>query len=447
MPNLAARPAALANTPCRSLRTCPSTALTGTYGILTLAGSNASGTFSVGQTLSGGTTTVGTAIYQDGTGTGAAGTYYVSPSQTASAFTATGSATNVAVTFDSISGAFIITSGANGAASLIAFASGSAAAPLLMTAATGAIISQGAVAMTPAAFMNSIVQVSQNWASFFNVDDPDDGNGNANKLAFAQWVSTTDNRYAYLVADSDITATESTAATTSLGYLVGSRGQNLNGTIPLYDPTSAGTFSLLPAFVAGYAASLNFGATNGRTTLAFRSQAGLIAGVTNQEVGANLIANGYSFYGAYATANQDFVWLYNGAISGEFLWADSYFNQIWINNQFQLALMELLQTVGSIPYNIAGGQIMEQALVSEINAALNFGAIQSGIPLSSTQVLAVNSQAGFAIDQVLTQRGWYSQVQTASQQVRAARTTPPFFFWYTDGQSVQQITLNSIEIV
>ena len=209
--------------------------------------------------------------------------------------------------------------------------------------------------MTPAAFMNSIVQVSQNWASFFNVDDPDDGNGNANKLAFAQWTSTTNNRYAYLVADSDITATESTAATTSLGYLVGSRGQNLNGTIPLYDPTSAGTFSLLPAFVAGYAASLNFGATNGRTTLAFRSQAGLIAGVTNEQVGANLMANGYSFYGAYATANQEFVWLYNGAISGEFLWADSYFNQINLNNSFQLSEMELLQTVGTIPYNVAGG--------------------------------------------------------------------------------------------
>ena len=252
-----------------------SASLTGTYGVLTLAGSNASGTFSIGQTISGGTTTAGTAIYQLGTGTGAAGTYYVSPSQTASAFTAVGSATNVAVTFDAVSGAFVITSGAFGASSLIAFASGSAAAPLLMTQATGAIISQGGVAMTPAAFMNSIVQISQNWATFFTVLDPDDGNGNANKLAFAQWTSTTDNRYAYLVADADITATQSTAATTSLGYLVGSRGQNLNGTIPLYDPSSAGASSLLPAFVAGWAASLNFDATNGRTTLAFRSQAGV----------------------------------------------------------------------------------------------------------------------------------------------------------------------------
>ena len=115
----------------------PSTSLTGTYGLMTLAGSNASGTFSVGQTISGAGVTNGTALLQDGTGTGAAGTYYVSPSQTVGPITVTGLATNVAVTFDFISGAFIITSGANGAASLIAFASGSAAAPLLMTAATG----------------------------------------------------------------------------------------------------------------------------------------------------------------------------------------------------------------------------------------------------------------------------------------------------------------------
>ena len=126
----------------------PSTALTGSYGIMTLAGSNVSGTFSIGQTVSGAGVTSGTAIFQLGTGVGAAGTYYVSPSANSCFWRSGhwfshGSRRHVSTPCFH-PGSFIITSGANGAASLIAFASGSAAAPLLMTAATGAIISQGA---------------------------------------------------------------------------------------------------------------------------------------------------------------------------------------------------------------------------------------------------------------------------------------------------------------
>lgn len=422
----------------------PSASLSGSYGVLTLTGSNVSGTFSVGQTLSGGSISAGTAIFQLGTGVGAAGTYYVSPSQTAAATSVTGSATNVVVLYDSVSGAWTITSGITGAPSTVAFATGNGGTALMFTAATGAILSQGVNGVAPGAFMDSVVQINQNWASFFTLLDPDDGLGNANKLAFAAWTNNQNNRYGYFAADTDITPTLSNSAQTSLGYLIGPNGANYSGTVPIYDPS---TVSMKAPFAAGYVASLDFGTTNGRTTLAFRSQAGLFADVTTQQVGANLMANGYSFYGAYATANQSFVWLYNGAISGEFLWADSYFNQIYMNNQFQLALMELLQNVGSIPYNVAGGAMMIQALQTEINAALNFGIIRTGIALSSSQALEVNLQAGFPIDGVLTQSGWYAQVQAASPQVRAARTTPPFFFWYTDGGSVQQITLNSIEII
>lgn len=58
-----------------------STAITGTYGLLTISGTVA-GTYGVGQTVSGGTTAAGTVITDLGTGTGGAGTYIVNKTQT-----------------------------------------------------------------------------------------------------------------------------------------------------------------------------------------------------------------------------------------------------------------------------------------------------------------------------------------------------------------------------
>jgi hypothetical protein len=229
----------------------------------------------------------------------------------------------------------------------------------------------------------------------------------------------------------------------SLGYLIGLNGNNYSGTCLLYDPTDT---VHLAAFVMGYGASINFGTVNGRTTAAFRSQVGLAATVTNQTVAQNLIANGYNFYGAYAKANQNFLFLYPGSVSGPFQWLDSYYNQIWLNNEFQLDLMELLTIVSAIPYTTPGYALIPAACQTTINQGLSFGAFRAGVPLSSLQKTQIINSAGADITSALFSQGWYFQVQAASPQVRQARGTPPCFFWYTDGQSVQQITLNSINV-
>ena len=62
--------------------------LAGTYGILTVA-SVAAGALAVGDVVSGSGVTSGTTVYGLGTGTGGAGTYYVSPTQTAPSTTIT----------------------------------------------------------------------------------------------------------------------------------------------------------------------------------------------------------------------------------------------------------------------------------------------------------------------------------------------------------------------
>src|SRR5205085_721504 len=76
----------------------------------------------------------------------------------------------------------------------------------------------------------------------------------------------------------------------------------------------------------------------------------------------DLLANGYSFYGAYGAANQNFIWFQNGQCTGAFKWFDSYVNQIWLNNQLQLAALTLMQNAKSIPYDAAGNSLIQAAL-------------------------------------------------------------------------------------
>jgi len=398
----------------------------------------ASGTIGLGDEVHGSGVTAGTIVTAFLTGTGGTGTYTVSESQTVASATLT---TNVpAVTYDPIAGAFVVISETVGASSTIGFGSGTISTSLALTEATGAVTSQGAIAATPAAAMAGYAAQTQNWVSFATAFNPDPS-GNANKLLFAEWANDAGNRYAYIVWDSDITPTQSSSATSSLGNIL--KAANSSGIAPIYSPAQGATIA---AFVMGAIASIDTTQLNGRTTLAFRAQTGLTADVVSQTAAENLIANGYNYYGRWATANDSFVFFYPGLISGPFLWIDSYINQIWMNNQLQLALMELLVAMRSIPYNQAGYALIKAAAQDPINQALDFGAIRAGVTLSQSQIAQVNNGAGVRIDDVLYQQGWYFQVRDALPQVRAARGSPPCTLWYMDGQSVQNIDLASILI-
>lgn len=337
------------------------------------------------------------------------------------------------VSYDSQRAAFKITSSTTGATSTMSFVSGTLAVGLNMTAATGAVTSQGAVAGAPATNMQGIVQVSQNWAAFMTTFEP----VTADKVAFAAWTSSKNNRYAYVAWDTDAQAIVQNS-TTCFGALVKAAGYS--GIMSIYkDPQ-------VSAFVLGIAASLDFARTNGRTTFMFRSQSGLTATVTDETTGDTLTANGYSFYGAWASRNNGWTFLANGQISGPFLWADAYFNQMWLNDSLQVAGMDLLTQVDSVPYNPAGDALVEQTYMDPINAALNFGAIRTGVTLSSLQAAEINNAAGITIAPTLQTRGWYFQRGPATAAIRVARGPTADTLWYTDGGAVQSLSLASLDV-
>lgn len=398
---------------------------TGTYTV-TLTGTTSSTTVTGAYDLS---------VTVDGTPVSFSTINLSAASSFSAAATAIGSALGETVTYNSQLQAFQINSGTTGAASTITTAAYGALSTLLaLTTTLGATLSQGAAVAVPGTFMAAVAQYTQNWVTFMTLWEPD----TTNKTLFAAWANGTNARFAYVAWDTDANAAVA-GNTTCFGAVVEAAGYE--GVIPVYsDP-------LVAAFICGTAASLDFARTNGRITFAYKSQSGLVASVTDATVAANLIANGYNFYGSYATANDQFSFLQPGQISGNWAWIDAFIDQVYLNNQFQLAGMSLLSNAGSVPYNQTGYSLLRAAFMDPINQGLNFGSIRAGIPLSSQQAALVNQAAGVDISRTLEQQGFYLQILPATAQVRALRGSPPCTFWYTDGGSVQRIQLASIDVM
>jgi hypothetical protein len=318
------------------------------------------------------------------------------------------------------------------------------AASLLLTQPSGAVLSPGADAATPGPFMDGVTMQTQNWATFQTIFDPDNGEGNDQKFAFATWASQQNNRYGYVAVDHDPLPGAQNPAPASLAQRVkaaGLSGINLN-----WEPSDQN----IGAFMGGFPASLDFTETGGRTTAKFRKQAGLVPGVTDLQTAQNLKANGYNFYGAYATANDQFNYYADGVVgvvSGDFRWWDSFVNQIWLTNGFQLDILTFMQNVKAVPYNDAGSAAIEAALADRITQAGKFGVYSSGVRLSAAEISEVNQAApGKNIASVLQSQGWYLLIGTAPPEVRAARGSPPMQFFYTDGQSVHMVNIGSVAV-
>ena len=337
------------------------------------------------------------------------------------------------VTYSAPIGAFIIASATVGAASTVSFASGTASASLFLTEATAATVDNNVLADTPTSLTGRMLAYDQNFAVITRIGAAFDEDFDK---AMATWNSQQNNRFAYLTYGLDPLAIVPNSDASFGAWAVA----NTAGVIPIYGALDKA------AIACGYAASLNFSEFNGRTTFAFRNQPGLIAEVTNEQDAEALVSNGYSFYGAWATANDRFQMLGNGAVTGDFKWFDNYLFQIFLNSQFQLAYMNMFQNYKSIPYNVDGTEIVRAVCLDPIEQGINFGGIRTGIELSNQQRDVINRDVGYdAASQIVT-RGWALSVQLPPAQIRAQRGSFIIKFFYTDGSSLQRIEMTSTNV-
>jgi hypothetical protein len=336
-------------------------------------------------------------------------------------------------TYDSLRTAFVITSNTTGSSSTIAFPTDSSLSPsLYLQAAQGAVISQGANATTAAALMNTVIGITTNWASFTTDWLPT----LTVMEAFASWVTTQNNQFLYVPYDNNAAAESPNAS-----GVIGTVTANYNGVCCVWNPSG-----LIAAFVMGTIASINFNATGGRITFAYKSGSGLSADITSQTVYQALVGNHYNAYVSVASATEAFTFFQNGQVSGTWAWLDSYVNQIYFNAAFKGALITFLSQVNSVPYNNAGYASIAAALQPVINQMLTFGAAVAGGTLSGSQAAEVNAATGVNAAQAIESNGYFLQITAPSASVQAARGSPTINYWYFDGESIQSITMGSIDV-
>lgn len=340
---------------------------------------------------------------------------------------------DVSVTFDSQLQAFKIASSTTGTSSSISFATGTIADALGLSENAGAKLSQGSTTTTPTETMQAVIGSTLNWATFTTITEPT----LEEKLEFAKWSNNQNQRFLYVGWGKEATATQS-GDTTSFGAKL--KEAAYSGATAVYGGLDKA------AFLCGTVASIDFTEKQGRITLKFKGQSGLTADVTDATIAKNLEDNGYNYYGAWATANDRFLFLSPGQISGEWKWIDAYINQIRLNSQLQLAIITLLTSAKSVPYNDVGIALQRAACNDPINEALNFGSIQVGVSLSEQQKAIINNYTGVDAASQVEAQGYYLYIGKATAQTRGNRESFPMKLFYTDGGSLHSVNLASINV-
>ncbi|MDC9591148.1 DUF3383 domain-containing protein [Xenorhabdus sp. XENO-10] len=328
--------------------------------------------------------------------------------------------------YDSTSHTFAIEGATKGTAGTIGFGSGDLAEYMGLTEEKGAQKNDGINTDTIDELMPRITKSVSNFVSILAI-----GNFSTDeKLAISKWVTLQNDRYVHVLCEKSALELISNTITEA----------EIGGTCLMYGDHTHG------AFACTYAASLNFNERNGRATFAFRRQEGLKPTVTDKALADELLRLRFNFYGAYGTANDRFVFVNNGSVSGKFKWMDSYIIQVFLNSQLQLALMTMLTSFKSISYNETGKAIHRAAIKDPIDQMLNFGGIQRGIILSEQQKKQINVEAGFDAAAQIQTEGWCVLIGDTPAQTRGLRKSMPLKFWYADGGSVQKVELPSINV-
>lgn len=363
--------------------------------------------------------------------------------------------TDVTVVWNSSTKTFIISTVSVGSTAALTYATdvigSTLAADLRFTVEQDATLSQGSDADSPTTAIQRLVLKTSAWFSFTTLWEPT----LVDKLEFSQITSELE-KYCYVAWDTDQDSIVAASAT-CFACLVDNA--KYDGTFTVggddADAVSQGKTLAeltldLAVFVQGFVAAVDFQLLNGRVNAQGVQLAGLLPTVKNQTSYQNLIANGYNVYGEFANATNDWIFLSDGQLSGKFLWLDSFYGAVYLGAQLQTAGMELLinsQPPGSIPYNQVGYDTISLALDQPIQDALNFGTIRAGIDLSEAQIAAVNSQAGLDISSQLKNNGYYLQILSPGQQAEQNRESPIINFWYTDGQSINKLKINAVDIL
>lgn len=341
------------------------------------------------------------------------------------------------VDYSSVLNAFTVTSGSAGTDESIITPTGTVANALWFYDGSGndiSVLSQGSEQLSPAANMEKVLEVTRNFVTFMSIEQLNE----ADCIAFSAWAAQQGVNYLHVFYDSSINNTSASPSGTIAQALTEANAGSVCG---IYGDAK------YAAFICSCAASIAYDKTAGTITFMFKGQSGLPANVSNGSVANTLNQIGLNFIGDYATRNDNFVFLANGEMWGDWKWIDSYLNAVWLNNALQVACMAGFQNNLRVPYTEEGYALVRSWCMDPINRALRSGVIEPGVTLSESQKAQLQREAGKDISQQLYSDGYYLKVEDPSPAIRQQRGTPDASLWFTYGGSIHKLEITSTAVV
>lgn len=338
--------------------------------------------------------------------------------------------------YDSNTKSFRFTSKTKGESSTITYGKAGDAgtdlsALLRLTQAAGAVLSQGAAAMTEAENLDRVCAVTANWSQFTTLWEVTEAE---EAKAFSAWADIDDDFvYVFWSSDRNMTSTLTQGSTVAAAL-----SDLCNCTFCIFASNA-----LAAAFAIAYPATIKWDAAQGMKVIFGKAASGLTPEVTDQSEAEALDALKVSYVGQFATRNDEFTFANRGALTGSMYgFYDVLIGSIWLRSKLQTSIMNGFASVNRAPYNETGYTMLRSWCQDPINAALKVGVIDPGVSLSESQKSQIQQETGDAeAASDIQSKGYCLRIQDPEASVRAQRGSPVLALYYAYGGSIQKADL------
>lgn len=347
-----------------------------------------------------------------------------------------GSEDGVTITYSSVNNTYTLTSASVGEEASVTQPTGTVADVLGLSDET-AVISAGAKVMTATDTMAEITDKFQNFVTFTTLDEPSD----ADAMLLAKWATAQYNAgtmYMFVCWDSS-KANLDALSTTVISELL--QEEEVTATCVCYPDAEKA------AFIMGTAASIAWDQRQGTLTFKFKAQSGVSADIQETAQATALDAHKVNYMGNWATRNDNFVFLAEGRILGEWDWIDTYLGACWLCNAAQVKLMVMFTEARRIPYTEVGYAQVRANIRDIMERAIFNGVVDAGVRLDNGVKSQLTTELGADYSEEIYNNGYYLQIEDATPAIRQARTTPSCNLVYTYGGAIHKLVLPAIAVV
>jgi len=271
------------------------------------------------------------------------------------------------------------------------------------------------------------------WAGFTNLDDLDDDI----TLALCTFAST--KQRVYVPHTIDVKCFD-VLDTTNIVYKINKL--NLGYVSPQF-----GGYDLSVCVLA-MGASINYSNTNSRINFAFKSFTGVASTITTSMQADALDALRCNYYADFEDLAENIYYFYQkGFMTGEWLWIDNYYNNCWLDGALTSSIANVMKNASYVPFSPSGYSMLNAAMITVMNLAIINAVVEAGVTIDESTANILYQDAGQDIAPLLTQQGYFIQINDPDAATKAERGSPIINVWYINGGCVNKVTITNTQVI